>query len=187
MTKDEAYFTYAHIRKSDSEIFYIGKGKGTRHLSYANRNIYWKNTVAKHGLVVEKLDIWENESDAFKQEIFLIKFFKNLGYPLVNMTIGGDGLSNPSEEVRAKMSKNNAMKRPEVSAKISIARKGKKLSKEHIEKLSKVQTGRKLSESTKAKMSARWKNNIPEALHQKMSDSAKKAWDKRKGINNEQE
>ena len=57
---------------------------------------------------------------------------------------------------------------------------------EHKKRLSEVRIGVKKSESTKAKMSARWKNNIPEAIRQKMSDSAKKAWDKRKGISNEQ-
>lgn len=185
MTKDEAYFTYAHFRKSDGSIFYIGKGQANRHLSHANRNQYWHRTVNKHGLIVEKLDCWENEIDALDQEKYLIKFFKDLGYSLVNLTDGGEGLYNPSKEIRNKMSKNNAMKRPEVAKKISDARKGKKLSEKHKEKLSKVQTGRKLSDKTKAKMSARWKKGISDEMRLKMSESAKKAWAKRKGIVNE--
>ena len=185
-TKDEAYFTYAHFRKSDGNIFYIGKGQSNRHFSYANRNQHWHRIVNKHGLIIEKLDSWKNEIDALNQEKYLIKFFKDLGYSLANMTDGGEGLSNPSQEVRERMSVNNAMKRPEVAQKISIARKGKLLSKEHKEKLSQVQTGRKLSDSTKAKMSARWKKGISDEMRLKMSESAKKAWAKRKGIDNEQ-
>jgi hypothetical protein len=95
-TKDEAYFTYAHFKKSDGNIFYIGKGQRNRHFSYASRNQHWHRTVEKHGLVVEKLDSWENEIDALNQEKYLIKFFKDLGYSLANMTDGGEGLSNPS-------------------------------------------------------------------------------------------
>jgi len=30
MNKDEAYFTYAHLRKSDNQVFYIGKGRGIK-------------------------------------------------------------------------------------------------------------------------------------------------------------
>ena len=77
------------------------------------------------------------------------------------------------------------MKRPEVAQKISIARKGKQLSQEHKEKLSQIQTGRKLSDKTKAKMSARWKNGISDEMRLKMSESAKKAWAKRKEVVNE--
>jgi len=180
MTKDEAYFTYAHFRKSDNKIFYIGKGKSDRHLSRQSRNEYWLNTVKKHGLIVEKLCLWPTEQEAFDHEKFLIQCFKDLGYKLTNMTDGGEGLSNPSIEVRQKLSEFNAMKRPEIAIKVSRARKGVKLSPEHIAKLSKVQTGRKLSEATREKMSARFKTGLSEETKQKMSESAKKAWNKRK-------
>jgi len=107
-----------------------------------------------------------------------------MGFGLVNMTDGGEGLANPSQETRSKMSQNNAMKRPEVAAKISAARKGKPLSEEHCLKLSEVQSGRKLSEATRQKMRNRYLAAIPEATKQKMADSAKKAWAKRKEKNN---
>jgi hypothetical protein len=100
------------------------------------------------------------------------------------MTDGGEGLANPSQETRSKMSQNNAMKRPEVAIKISSARKGKPLSDEHCLKLSKVQSGRKLSDATKQKMRDRFLNGISEETKQKMSDSSKKAWAKRKEKNN---
>jgi hypothetical protein len=184
MTKDEVYFTYAHARKSDGRIFYIGKGKLSRIVSKSDRNNYWHNTVAKHGLEINVLAKWETEQEAFEHEKFLIWCFRDMGVGLVNMTDGGEGLSNPSQETRLKMSQNNAMKRPEVAAKISAARKGKPLSDEHCLKLSKVQSGRKLSEATRQKMRNRYLIEIPEATKQKMADSAKKAWAKRKEKNN---
>jgi hypothetical protein len=180
MTKDEAYFTYAHLRKSDNQVFYIGKGDLSRIKSTSSRNPFWKNTVKKHGLITQKLSKWKTEKEAFEHEKFLILCFKDIGIHLTNMTGGGEGMSNPSKEVREKMSLNNGMKRPEVSKKISLARKGKHLSDEHKLKLSKVQTGRKLSEKTKQKMSDRFLKEIPIETKQKMSESAKKAWSKRK-------
>ena len=180
MTKDEAYFTYAHLRKSDNQVFYIGKGDLSRIKSTSSRNPFWKNTVKKHGLITQKLSEWKTEKEAFEHEKFLILCFKDIGIHLTNMTGGGEGMSNPSKEVREKMSLNNGMKRPEVSKKISIARKGKPLSDEHKLKLSKVQTSRKLSEKTKQKMRDRFLKEIPIETKQKMSESAKKAWSKRK-------
>ena len=166
--KDEAYFTYAHAKKSDGQIFYIGKGKRDRIVSKLNRNNYWHNTVGKHGLTINILAKWKTEQEAFEHEKFLIWCFKDMGHGLVNMTDGGEGLSNPSQETRLRMSQNNGMKRPEVSEKISLARRDKPLSSEHCLKLSKVQTGRKLSDVTKQRMAA----------------SAKEAWAKRKEQNN---
>lgn len=182
MTKDQAYFTYAHCKQTDGSIFYIGKGKRDRIISHASRNNYWKNIVSKHGLRVMQLARWKTEQEAFDHEKFLIWCFKDMGLTLVNMTDGGEGLSNPSLETRKKMSDRNAMKRPEISAKISVARKGKLLSVEHRKKLSEVQSGRKLSESTKKKMSNRYANGLDVEYRKKLSESAKKAWAKRKGL-----
>lgn len=182
MTKDEAYFTYAHYRASDQSIFYIGKGKRDRVVAKVNRNNYWHNTVNKHGIFIERLAKWKTEKEAFLHEKFLILCFKDIGAKLVNMTEGGEGTSNPSEEVRAKMRANNAMKRPEVARKISEARKGKLLSIEHREKLSKVQIGKKLSEATRKKMSDGLIHRLTPEYRNKLSESAKKAWAKRKGL-----
>jgi hypothetical protein len=182
MTKDEAYFTYAHCRQTNGSIFYIGKGKRDRTVSHANRNNYWKNVVSKHGLNIMLLAKWKTEQEAFEHEKFLIWCFRDMGMQLVNMTDGGEGLSNPSAETRKKMSTQNAMKRPEVSAKISAARKGKLLSTEHKKKLSEVQSGRKLSDSTRQKMSDRYANGLDAEYRKKLSESAKKAWAKRRAM-----
>lgn len=181
MTKEEGFFTYAHFRKSDGRIFYIGKGRNNRHLKKDNRNEYWRRTVLKHGLSVEKLAIWETEKEAFEHEKFLIWCFRDMGVQLANLTSGGDGLANPSIATRLKLSQNNAMRKPEIAVKISLARKGVKLSEDHSKKISQGLTGRKLSDATRAKMSARYSNGVSEEYHNKLSESAKKGWAKRRG------
>ena len=181
MTKEEAFFTYAHFKKSNGQIFYIGKGRKNRHLKKDNRNEYWHRIVLKHGISVEKLAIWATEQEALEHEKFLIWCFRDMGIQLANMTDGGDGLSNPSIETRLKLSQNNAMRKPENAAKISLARKGVKLSQEHSKKISLGLTGRKLSDVTRAKLSARYSNGISEEYHKKLSESAKKGWAKRRG------
>lgn len=181
MTQTEAYFTYAHCKQTDGSIFYIGKGKRDRVVSHAHRNNYWKNVVSKHGLSVMRLAKWKIEQEAYDHERFLIWCFRDMGMQLVNLTDGGDGLSNPSDETRKKMSERNAMKRPEVAAKIAVARKGKPLSMEHKQKLSDAQKGKKRSDLTKQKMSARYSNGLDAEYRKKLSESAKKGWTKRKG------
>jgi hypothetical protein len=98
--KDEAFFTYAHFRSDDLKLFYIGKGKRDRIASRANRNQYWHNTVAKHGLKIERMAKWKTEQEAIDHERFLIWCLRDMGINLVNMTDGGEGLANPSEETR---------------------------------------------------------------------------------------
>jgi hypothetical protein len=93
---------------------------------------------------------WE---EACRIEISLIAEYKKAGYKLLNLTEGGEGLFNPSIETRKK---------------ISIAHKGKKLSKEQKEKLSKANKGKRHTEETKEKMSK--------------SHSGKTAWNKGKKV-----
>jgi len=78
---------------------------------------------------------WE---EACKIEIALIADYKKDGCKLLNLTEGGEGLFNPSTETRKK---------------ISIAHKGKKLSKEQKDTLSKANKGKRHTEETKEKMS----------------------------------
>lgn len=128
---------YAHYRKTDNEIFYIGIGvKATRPYSYHNRNRHWKNVVNKHGHTVEILcdDLtWEQACEA---EIFFISFYgrKDLGKgPLLNLTDGGDGTTGhvqSEEAIRKRVSKIDYVQRtkkinyhdPVRKAKIKAAR-----------------------------------------------------------------
>ena len=96
-------------------------------------------------------------------EVIVIKNFRDLGYEVLNLTDGGEGLLGYSyertDEHRKKLS--NALKgrvvSDETKAKLSKSLKGKKLSEEHKIKLSesnaKYMLGKHHSEETKEKMS----------------------------------
>jgi len=126
---------YAHIRKDTDQIFYIGIGKKKeRAHSQAGRNKHWKCIVNKVGyeVVIFKEDVtWE---EACNLEKSLIKEYgrRDLGTgTLVNMTDGGEGIENPSEELREKLryKKSDAHKHL-----LREYKKGVKQSKETIEK-----------------------------------------------------
>ena len=99
---------YRHRRLDTNEIFYIGIGKTEkRAYSKYDRNKHWRNTVNKYGYSVEIVTTCESWKEACDVERYLIKFYgrRDLGTgTLVNMTDGGDGLINPSEESKLKMS-----------------------------------------------------------------------------------
>jgi DNA invertase Pin-like site-specific DNA recombinase len=150
--------TYAHY-KPDGTMFYIGKGSFRRAHASSGRNVVWKRTVEKHGgFKVEILGRWKTEQEAFDHEIFLIDTIKKMGVKLVNIADGGMGATgfrhtdehkafkkqmmldrnpmfNPETKEKQKLALKKAMQRPEVRAKISIARAGKKFSASHLEAL----------------------------------------------------
>lgn len=88
------FYVYLHKKKTDGEVFYIGKGRGTRAWHKHSRNKFWKSVVEKHGHIVELVFEGLNEKDALQHEISLIKHYgrRNLGTgTLVNLTGGGEG------------------------------------------------------------------------------------------------
>jgi hypothetical protein len=99
---------YLHRRKDNNEVFYVGIGNDIkRAYEIKNRtNKHWIGIVNKHGHTVEIVvqDVsWEEaciiEKDLIKK---YGRFDLNEG-TLVNMTDGGEGQSNPSEETREKL------------------------------------------------------------------------------------
>jgi hypothetical protein len=136
---------YRHIRLDKNETFYIGIGK-TKERAYktTSRNSYWKNIVDRTQYSIEILfeDLsWE---EAQKKEKELIELYgrKDIGTGILsNMTDGGDGLNNPSEETLVKMSQSH---------------KGKKLTVEHKHKIS--------ENSGKKGISNFWGNHTQEAI-----------------------
>lgn len=102
---------YQHIRLDKNEPFYIGIGKSIKrayNLYSSNRNKIWNAIFNKSNIKVEILydDIpWK---DACIIERELIKKFGRIDIStgiLSNMTEGGDGLLNPSIEIREKKRK----------------------------------------------------------------------------------
>ena len=97
------YFAYIHARPDTTEqsgIFYVGKGKGRRHLNLIDRSLYHKHVIDKHGkenILIGKLDC-SSEEIAFELEKGLIKCLRRSGVELTNMTDGGEGASGCKHE-----------------------------------------------------------------------------------------
>ena len=95
---------YAHYRKSDNQIFYVGYGTPLRPYDKHGRNVFWVRTVNKHDYYVEILQENLIKDRAEQLEILTIAFYgrRDLGKgTLVNLTDGGEGTSmvgkdNPS-------------------------------------------------------------------------------------------
>lgn len=142
------FYVYQHRRLDTGEVFYVGKGYNKRAFSKHSRSSHWYNIVNKSDYKVEFVDINLDEETAFELEIFTIEFYgrKDLGLgTLINLTDGGDGVSNPSKEIRIKIGNANRGKTlsTEIKEKMSIAQSNK--SEEYRNKISKSLKGRKLT------------------------------------------
>jgi hypothetical protein len=139
------YYIYTYLRK-DGSPYYIGKGSGNR--AYRRHNgCNGKPPKDKSRIVIMEDNL--TEVGALALERFYIRWYgrKNLGTGcLRNMTDGGEGVSNPSEEIRKILSSkmigdNNPAKRQDVREKISRnsskSRTGKKHSDSHKEAIAK--------------------------------------------------
>ncbi len=171
----------------DFEPFYIGKGcrnrkdfhkyekldkKDNSHKARKIRNIF-KETGKDP--IVQKIDRFLSEEDAFKREIEIISMIgrQNYGGPLCNMTDGGEGAVGrvQTEEEKEKRRRSRALfleKNPDHF-------KGRKISEETRRKLSALFKGRKISEEQKRRISEKHKGR-------KLSEKHKEAL--RKGAKN---
>lgn len=100
------YCVYAHCRKTDNKVFYIGKGsvKRANAKSFSGRNEFWIRTVKKYDFYSVILYRDLTEKAAFKIECDLILEIGKEN--LCNITDGGEGTSGRicSEETKAYMS-----------------------------------------------------------------------------------
>jgi len=142
------YYTYAYLRE-DGTPYYIGKGKKRK---FGNA---YSRTLAKHNnisippqdriLILKHFDL---EFDAYKHEMYMIDVFgrKNVSTGILhNKTMGGEGVSNVSQEQRERISKIHKGKvlSAETRKKISGARlsRGYRLNEEQRKHLSHIFTG----------------------------------------------
>jgi hypothetical protein len=111
MDNEENFYVYLYRDPVTDEPVYVGKGQGSRAISHTWAKARTNDRLGKliaarsaQGLSIEPTVIaTSNEENALLVEQALIRFFgrADLGQgPLFNNTDGGDGVSNPSEEVR---------------------------------------------------------------------------------------
>ena len=153
------FYVYEHWRLDRDECFYVGKGHGGRAYKRSGRNSHWTNIVAKlerigSGYEIRLVATNLSEEEAFAIERERIAFWRDI-VDLANMSSGGEGLADPSEEIRQKISAAHTGKlvSDETRAKLSKIHKGKKLTEEQKEMAGSSMRGKKHSSETKAKMS----------------------------------
>ena len=139
MNNEKIYYVYKWIRLDKNEVFYIGKGHGNRYKDLRMRNKYFLNVVNKVGMDNINIEIIEDNLDeitAFEKEKYYIKYYKDIGCNLTNLTSGGDGSSDwwnyLSEEEK------------EHHREISKSFLGKTHSEETKQKMSKSMTGKNI-------------------------------------------
>lgn len=103
MNKERVYYVYLHRRLSDNKVFYVGKGKDNRANVISGRNERWVRTYKKHGMIVEIVFDYLSEEEAYEVERDTVLEMKYFGYPLVNMTEGGDGIRGLTLSSRLKI------------------------------------------------------------------------------------
>ena len=103
------FYVYEHWRPDVDLPFYVGKGKGKRAWE-SERNYLHSRVVtelAECGLCLEVRlvagELTEQEAYAFEEE--RIAFWRSSGVLLTNLTDGGEGFSDPTGEIAAKISK----------------------------------------------------------------------------------
>ena len=138
-------YLYRHIRLDKNEPFYVGIGSDNsykRANETSRRNLHWKNIVKKGPYEIEIiLDNLTWEEACEKEKEFIVLYGRtnlNKG-SLCNLTDGGEGLINPSEETRDKKRKSmigknlgssNGMTKLENRIKVSNSKKGRFTGKE---------------------------------------------------------
>ncbi len=125
MKKD--FYTYAYLRE-DNSPYYVGKGSGYR--AYVRRGRTIKPPKDRNKIVFLRTGLTEDE--AFHWEKFYIKHYGRMDVGtgiLRNLTDGGEGTSNPCEEVRKKHREN------------SNSRKASKLKTQKLTELTRMSDG----------------------------------------------
>lgn len=171
---------YVLCEPDTGEIRYIGKTinfltrRFGKHLSDARRGIKshlccWLRSVLRTGHLPIVSIIGEVEGNGNKEEIAWIAYGHAEGWQLVNSTAGGDGILNPSKETRQKLSESHKGKpngclgshrSKESRLKMSLVKKGKRLSEETRRRMSIAQKGKIVSLEQRRKISQANKGRV---------------------------
>jgi len=152
----------------------IGHGRYRAHLhrqslqSGTHKNNWIKSLMAT-GLAPKWVIIQDFGSDGdilSQAEIFWIAYFRKAGHKLTNLTPGGDGNSNPTQETIEKQRAAHLGKRPTPEARrnMSLAQTGRKrkpMSEDRKRRLSTFWLGKPKTPAAKAKLSKTKKGKPP--------------------------
>lgn len=154
--------TYVYgLYKFDYEPFYVGKGKNNRYYDHIKRRASYKTPVAKkvrslmeNGTKPEILIYQDklNSINAYELETKMINMIgrRDLGTgPLLNLTDGGDGVSNVSQLTREKL--RNKIVSEATKQKIRAKRAKQIFSEESIKKRNKTMETSMIGNSNGAK------------------------------------
>jgi hypothetical protein len=165
---------YALCEPDTGEVRYVGKAKDLKKRikwhkkeKGSTRKCRWLQSLASRGLEPLAVVLAEVSDGSWRDcERAWIAYYRQLGCDLCNHTDGGDGLNNPDQETRSKISAitKSRMSCPAIRAKIFTAERASKISasltgvlktKEHIANLPQnTKGGRSLSPEHKAKLAA---------------------------------
>jgi len=150
------HYIYIHRRKTNDEVFYVGKGKEHRWCNVYSRGNHWKNIANKHGVYCEIVANSLTESEAFILEKKLIELYGRLDQKtgsLVNLTRGGDGVCGykytPEQCKRKSELGTGRFHSAETKAKMSRVQKGRTFTEDHKRKISEARMGYEMTEEVK--------------------------------------
>jgi hypothetical protein len=150
------FYVYEHLRQDTGAVFYVGKGSGARFKTSQGRNKWWQAVAAKYGYKAQIKITVDCEELAYLAEQELIDKYRRLGYNLVNITDGGEGMTGykqPKDVIERRAEKQRGQKRPSVSAKML----GVPKTYEHKANLSASRIGLKISDEARKKLSEKRK------------------------------
>ena len=100
-------YLYRHIRLDTNLPFYIGIGSDNsykRANSKHNRNQHWKHVIKKTSYTIDIMLDDLTWGEACQKEIEFISFYRKCNIKLANLTMGGEGLFQPAEQIIKKIS-----------------------------------------------------------------------------------
>jgi hypothetical protein len=200
-------YVYRHIRLDTNQVFYIGIGTSAnykRAKSKLDRNNHWNHIICKTDYKIDILFDELTKEEAIVKEIEFITLYgrRDLGLgTLCNLTDGGEGRFNykATAETRIKMglaqrgNKKYLLRttpQEEINRKVSLVNTGRVVSEEtkakikaHQEKYGHPSLGKRQSEETKVKI-ANTKVKFP-VVQKDLDGNVVKIWESTKAVRKE--